>query len=316
MPTVPENIPTTIAVAVAALAAGCACVAAAGRLTGKAKHGTAIERTAVIVTTLLCVAVLVYRALVVHKYWAPLQSHVDGLLLLTGLLGVLIIYVQSTGRLRGLDVFALPVLTVMLAWGICASWWSFRPFAISTVWQVVHLIGVYTALLAVVTAGTASVMYLFVRRQLKRHDQPARSMRLLGGLASLESIERTIVTAATAGFVLLSVAIITGLVIDVEQSTTSDSGWWYSKVILAAMVWVIYALVTHVRLAPALRGRRAAVLALVGFALLLIVLLIAMMLPGCASWEGGVRVSSDPDEPMAAGAPADESDWWAVEARR
>ena len=51
MPTVPENIPTTIGVAVAALAAGCPCVAAAGRLTGKAKYGTAIERTAVIVAT-------------------------------------------------------------------------------------------------------------------------------------------------------------------------------------------------------------------------------------------------------------------------
>jgi ABC-type transport system involved in cytochrome c biogenesis permease subunit len=84
-------------------------------------------------------------------------------------------------------------------------------------------------------------------------------------LGSLERLERMTMTAVTLGFALLTVGIITGGVEMIWQAKPT-SPW---KIALTACVWLVYALVLHAPINPIFRGRRAAVLSVLGFALML-----------------------------------------------
>lgn len=214
---------------------------------------------------------LMYRWLAVGDGWNPLSAHVDGLLLIASLLAGVGLYIQSRPRLGGLAVFLLPLLTLILAWAICASAWTYRPFhldSLSPVWTAVHLAGVYLGTLGCALAAAAGVMYLVVQGQLKAKRNPRGLLRL----ASLESLERLITRSATLGFALLTVGLISGVVILQYEGDLLGPGWWYSPKVLAAFsAWLVYAVVMNVRYATAFRGRRAAWLAIGGFVLLLVV---------------------------------------------
>ncbi|MEX0742036.1 MAG: cytochrome c biogenesis protein CcsA [Phycisphaeraceae bacterium] len=267
----PPDWLTTLGLIAATLASVAACIAALRRTLGKAEHGKLqrIERGGVLTVVVLCGAVFVYRAVLVHQGWEPLSSHVDGLTLLAALLAAVVAYLQWADRLRGVDVFALPVLTVITLWGVCASWWTLREFEISTVWFRIHLWAIYLSTLSIATAAAAGALYLYVDRQMRSKDHRRERLKRLGRLGNLESIESGIVVAASAGFVLLTIALPTGGVVLSDEGQL-HTGWWYTpKVLLAVAVWLIFAVVMHVRYVPTFRGRRAAVLSIIGFVLLM-----------------------------------------------
>ncbi len=207
-----------------------------------------------------------YRALVVHRGWQPLESHVDGLLLIAALFAVMVLFLQSLGGVAGLATFALPVLTLILAWAICASAWTFYFFEIDSVWKTVHLAAVYLGTLFFAVAAIGGGMFLYVQRGL-------RCKRLGGGrgLASLEAIERLIVWASASGFALLSLGLAMGLILVASGPTKLGEGWWYSpKFVAATAVWLIYGAVMNARHAASYRGARAAWLSIAGLVLLLV----------------------------------------------
>lgn len=216
-------------------------------------------------------ALLVYRWVEVGEDWNPIAAHVDGLLLIASLLAGVGLFIQRRPRLGGLAVFILPLLTLILAWAICASAWTYRPFRLDTlhpVWTAVHLTGVYLGTLGCAVAAVAGGMYLVVEKQLKAKRNPRGLLRL----ASLETLERLTVQAAAIGFGLLTVGLFSGVVILHDRGDVLNEGWWYSpKVVLAFVAWALYAVVMNVRVATAFRGRRAAWLAIAGFVLLLVV---------------------------------------------
>lgn len=275
----PQDWPTTLGLIAATLASLAACGAALRRTLSDGDHSRLerVERAGVIAVALLAAGVFVYRAVVVHQGWEPLSSHVDGMSLLAALFASVVAYLQWTARLRGVDVFALPLLAIITLWGVCASWWTLREFEIGGVWSRIHLWSVYLGMASVAMAAAAGGLYLFVDRQLRSRDHPSQRFRLLGRLGNLESIESAIIVAATGGFALLTLGLLTGVVVLSDRGALG-AGWWYSwKVLLAAVVWVIFAVVMHVRFVPTFRGRRAAVLSIVGFVILLAVLGITLV---------------------------------------
>ncbi|MDX1564258.1 MAG: cytochrome c biogenesis protein CcsA [Phycisphaeraceae bacterium] len=255
-----------------------------------------------VAVALLCGLLLAYRALVL-KGWAPLQSHVEGLLLLTALLAAFNSYLIWLNRLPGVGLFAGPVLCVISLWAVCASWWTFRPFEIGSVWKTVHLISVYIVAIDVTTAAAAGMLWLLVDRQMRLKDHAVERFRFLGKLGNLESIEGVIVRQATVGFVLLTAALVTGGVLIAEGPTKLGAGWWYSpKVLLAVGLWLIYAIVMHVRFVPTFRGRRAAWLAIVGFVLMLAAMGLSQALPDLPrASESASADGPAPADPVAGG---------------
>ncbi len=274
---------TTTLLTILTLTAAAASLLALWRLQHP-RHASA-DRLATAQATLTTVvavgaaAAFLYRWLAVTRQWQPLSAHVDGLLLMSTLFAGMLLFIESRRRLTGLTAFALPLLTLLLAWAVCAAAWTYRPFQIdnlSPVWTAAHLAGVYLGTLVCCLAAIAGGMYLFVRARLKHKRQP----RAFGRLASLETLESLIVRAATLGFALLSVGLVAGLVILSETASelTLTNGFWW-KVALAAAAWLVYALLMNVRYASRFRGARAAWLSIAGILLLLAVYSVVVAWP-------------------------------------
>ncbi len=293
----PNDWITTGGLILATLLAGAATVAAWRGWRADQAPGNRWVRTGIWLITLIAAGLLVYRAATIHDdSWRPLSTHVDGLLLLVGLLGLAIGYLLTVGRMRGLDVFSLPIVTIALLWAVCASWWSFDSsrFDPTGTWGAVHIVIVYLSVAATGLAAAGGAMYLVVRRQLRRRDDPARGIRLLGRMARLETVEANFMNWAIAGFVLLTLSLGLGVV----QATTATSNlgpaWWASpKVWGAAAAWIALGLVMHARLLPRLRGRPAAAVSILGFVVLWVVLAAALSAGGCASYDGTPLTGSD-----------------------
>ena len=264
---------TSIPLILATLASGAAIVFAARRLRQLDQQSTPLWPLQALLglITLLCLGSFVYRVVVVHKAWLPVQAHVDGLLLIALLLAPAILYIQSRPKLFGLSIFALPLLSLILAWGVCATMWTYRPFKLDSfapAWTVFHLTATYLGLLGCALGAAGGAMYLFVQGRLKAKA----GLGQVNPMASLETLETLIIRAATLGFVLLTLSLISGLVMvtQSEQATSLGRAWWGSpKVWLAASAWVVYAVLINVRSFSTVRGRRAAWLAIAGLVLVL-----------------------------------------------
>lgn len=236
--------------------------------------------TLVALTTLGCGAVFV-ALWAIHGKWQPLRAHVDGLLLITTLLGAAILFVLTRRRLFGLSAFALPILTLLLAWSICAAKWTYRPFNIESlhpVWMGLHLAGVYLGTLGAGVAAVAGAMFLYVESRLKHK----KDLAAMGRLASLETLENIIVRGATLGFVLLTLGAVSGAVITAEDHALLAEGYWV-KIVIAVAAWALYALLMNVRYTATFRGARAAWLSIVGLLLLLLVYGVVVALPSAAA---------------------------------
>jgi len=264
---------TSIPLIFAAIASAVAFVFGLRRLRMSEGHrNTPVVMILMLVSiAVICVTVFVGRVVMVHKAWIPVQAHVDGLLLIATMLSVAILYIQSRPRLFGLSLFALPLLLLILSWGICASLWTYRPFNLDSfepAWLVFHTTTTYLGLLGCGIGAACGAMYLFVQGRLKSKAglDTARPM------ASLETIETLIIRSATLGFVLLTLSLLSGLVIVTQSSETTSLGssWWASpKVWLASAAWVVYALLINIKSFSSVRGRRAAWLAIAGLVLVL-----------------------------------------------
>ncbi len=223
-----------------------------------------------VLITVLCSGSLVYRVVAVHQAWAPVQAHVDGLLLIGLLLAAAILYIQSRPKLFGLSLFAMPLLSLILAWGVCATLWTYRAFDLDSfapAWTAFHLGVTYFGLLGCGIGAAGGAMYLFVQGRLKAKA----GLGQVNPMASLETLETLIIRAATLGFVLLTLSLISGFILTQSKAETSlGMAWWSSpKVWLATLSWVVYAVLINSRSFSTVRGNRAAWLAIAGLVLVL-----------------------------------------------
>lgn len=263
------SIPLILMTLLGAAASAVALRRLFGRRGREAGGPSVLQQAVVVVVALGCIGVLLVRWLGLRNSWSPVESHVDGLVLMCALFAGAVLYIQSRPKLRGLAAFALPLLTLLLLWAICASLWTFRLFrqdSIEPAWMVFHTTSTYVGLLSCAIGAIAGAMYLFVQRRLKAKQA------VPGRLASLETLESLIIRSATLGFVLLTLSLISGVVLVARDPGATALGidWWLSpKVLLATLAWAVYALLMNVRHASAFRGRRAAWLAIAGLVLLM-----------------------------------------------
>ena len=116
-------------------------------------------------------------------------------------------------------------------------------------------------------------MYLIQEHFLKRR----RLGPLYQKLPSLDILDEINYRCLTFGFPLLTVAIITGAI---WAETAWGTYWsWDPKETWSLITWFIYAALLHGRLTTGWRGRRAAVLSIIGFFVLLFTFLGVNLLP-------------------------------------
>ena len=108
-----------------------------------------------------------------------------------------------------------------------------------------------------------AVLYLASEKQMK----DKRPGRLFARLPSLDLLDRAGYSLAVWGFAFLSVAIATGSF--VSREATGSSLLFNFKQSFAVLAWALFAGMIQARLVAGWRGRRVAMLVVVGFVLLL-----------------------------------------------
>lgn len=190
--------------------------------------------------------------------WRPLEDNFEALIWLGLLLSLFVLYTQRTHPLRGLDVFVLPIVVLLLVGAGVFGRATPHEYDASSVWIAVHILTVLVGAAGFAVAGAVGAMYLVVDRRLR-----AKPPLPGPNFGSLERLEHLTLTAVTLGFSLLTVGAITGMLAMLREGKQTPT----YKFALTAGVWLVYAVVLHSPINPSFRGRKAAVLSVVGFVL-------------------------------------------------
>ncbi|NMC74898.1 MAG: c-type cytochrome biogenesis protein CcsB [Geobacteraceae bacterium] len=175
-----------------------------------------------------------------------------------------------------LGSFVMPVaFLILLASALFPSAVTPPGPALKSGWLAIHAVCAFGAYAAFAVAFCAGVMYLLQERYLKRKVLGA----LFHRLPSLDILDDINFRCLAAGLPLLTIAITSG-------ALWAKSAWgaywsWDPKQTWSLITWLVYAVLLHGRLTTGWRGRRAAILAIVGFCVILFTFLgVNLLLPG------------------------------------
>jgi cytochrome c-type biogenesis protein CcsB len=181
---------------------------------------------------------------------------------LTALAGMVLIV---RPRMMVVGAFVGPAVTVAL--GASAMMMSGGrlelPAPLRSVWLPIHVTLAILGYTMFVLAASVSIVYL-------AHESRLKSKRALGAVdgdaPSLEKLDRINYHLLIWGFMMLSLAIVSGAI-------WADATWghfwsWEPKEFWSLVIWILYAGLLESRLTVGWRGRRAAALTIVLFTVL------------------------------------------------
>jgi len=169
-------------------------------------------------------------------------------------------FLEYRYRLDLLGPFTMPIVFIlMLSSSILPR--EIRPLSpmLQSYWLGIHTFLAFLGNAAFAVAFGIGIMYLIQEHHLKS--------KRLGGLfqrlPNLQLLDEVNYRLISLGFPLLTLAIITGAI---WAEGAWGSYWrWDPKEVWSLITWFIYALVLHARLTAGWRGRRAAILSIIGF---------------------------------------------------
>jgi cytochrome c-type biogenesis protein CcsB len=173
-----------------------------------------------------------------------------------------------------LGSFVTPLaFLLMLASSIYPAAIPLLPPALKSRWLFIHSTLAFVSYAAFSVAFGAAIMYLIQEHFLKKKRLGA----LYQKLPALDILDEINYRCLTLGFPLLTVAIITGAI---WAETAWGTYWsWDPKETWSLITWFIYAALLHGRLTTGWRGRKAALLSIIGFFILLFTFLGVNLLP-------------------------------------
>ena len=129
-------------------------------------------------------------------------------------------------------------------------------------WLTLHLVPVYLGYAGFAIAAGAGAAYLMQERLLRRKSGGA----LWRLLPSLETLQRVEWAALSLGYPVFTVGLVAGVLWAYQTRSPLGDAWYADpKVLGGIVVWLFYTAALHLRLFLRLRGRRAALLTVVGF---------------------------------------------------
>ncbi len=196
----------------------------------------------------------------------PLSNFYEALVSLAWTTVLIYLIIEFRYKKRALGVLVYPVI------GICMAYASFsrnvqseiQPLipALQSNWLTYHVLTCFFGYSAFAVSFGSSFAYLFKARKQDgtagSSTSPEKEI-----LPSLEELDEIIYKTIAIGFLLLGVGIITGAV---WANYAWGSYWsWDPKETWSLITWFIYAAFLHARLTRDWRGKKAAILSIVGF---------------------------------------------------
>ena len=177
--------------------------------------------------------------------------------------GVFLLF-QYRYRLKVLGVFSAPLAAVtMISVALMpATAVPVQP-VLKSMWLVAHVALIFIGEASLALACGIGILYL-VQEQAIKSKKPGFFFRRLPSLDLLDSAGQTCILA---GFVMMTLGLATGLIY--AKSIWGRFWSWDPKEVWSGITWLLYAVLIHERLALGWRGRRAAIMAIIGFATVL-----------------------------------------------
>ena len=188
-----------------------------------------------------------------------------GTLLIAGwaITGVFLLF-EYRFNLKVLGLFAAPAATLVM---VIVFFLPDTPIqtnvALNSIWLIMHIITVFIGEASLALACGAGLFYLAQEHAIKKKIHGFFFKRL----PSLELIDNTGYACIIVGFSMLTIGLITGLVY--AKSIWGRFWSWDPKEIWSGVTWLIYAALLHGRLSAGWRGRKAAVMSMIGLAAML-----------------------------------------------
>ncbi|ABB33445.1 cytochrome c-type biogenesis protein CcsB [Geobacter metallireducens RCH3] len=194
--------------------------------------------------------------------------------------GIYILF-ERKYRIFILGSFVTPVAFLLMAasTGFPSAIMPLNP-ALKSKWLMVHTVMAFLSYAAFSVAFGAAIMYLIQQHFLKSKKLGPMYQKL----PSLDILDEINYRCLTIGFPLLTFAIISGAI-------WAESAWgtywsWDPKETWSLITWFVYAALLHGRLTTGWRGKKAAILAIVGFFVLLFTFLgVNLFLSGLHSYK-------------------------------
>jgi cytochrome c-type biogenesis protein CcsB len=192
---------------------------------------------------------------------------------------------RSQYKMEILGAFVSPLALLLIIWAAALpKAIPALPPALKSWWLPIHVTFAFVGDAIFAIAFCAGVIYLIQERLVKTKRAGGLSQRL----PSLEALDEINYRALTIGFPLLTIGIITGAV---WAEYAWGSYWsWDPKETWSLITWLLYAALLHQRLRVGWRGKKAAIMAIVGFGAVLFTFLgVNLLLEGLhtyVQWSG------------------------------
>lgn len=161
-------------------------------------------------------------------------------------------------RIQALSIFLLPAVTALMLGTVFLKTSPVPPLLRSS-WLYAHTTFLFLAYGMFLVTFVAGVLYVFQEKELKNKKPKTFYYRL----PSLTTLDDLFLKFLIAGFCFMTVGLLSGI-LWAEQDWVQ--GWQRDPKVIAALVtWVIYLTLIYLRLAAGWRGRRAAVVSMIGF---------------------------------------------------
>jgi cytochrome c-type biogenesis protein CcsB len=208
---------------------------------------------------------------------APFSNIYESLVFFAWTIGLIYLIVEQRYKNRIIGCYAIPLAFLALAYASFGTSAKIQPLipALKSNWLIAHVVACFIGYAAFAVAFGISIMYL-----MKKDDPHAEG--ILGRLPKASLLDELTHQLVMFGFLFLSAGIITGAV-------WANSAWgrywgWDPKETWSLITWFVYAALLHFRLIRGWRGKRIAILSIVGFAAVMFTYFGVNLLPGLHSY--------------------------------
>jgi len=167
-------------------------------------------------------------------------------------------------NIRVLGSFIAPLCGVLMIWSLVLpqAVTDIKPI-FKSVWLTIHVATIFLGNGIFAVAFMSAIMYLLQERQIKT-KKPGFFYRRLPSLTILDSMNYY---CLMVGFPLLTLGMMTG---SIYAQIALGTYWrWDPKEVWSLITWLLYAALLHERLTVGWRGKRAAIMSIVCFLVLL-----------------------------------------------
>jgi cytochrome c-type biogenesis protein CcsB len=193
----------------------------------------------------------------------PVHNLVQSLSMAALAFGGMFLYVQYKFNLKILGLFAAIILSgTMLAVLVLPDTRVVPDTALKGFWFYCHIILIFTGDAALGLACGAGILYLIQEKGIKG-KAPGFFFKRLPSLDFLDFVSHACITT---GFFLLTLGLVTGFVY--AKFLWGRFWGWDFKEVFSMGAWLVYAVLLHLRLYAGWRGRKSAIMTIVGFGII------------------------------------------------